>query len=523
MIACPECCGGGCVIASDTFDNGNTTGWSTTGTVTESGGLMDMAGASTAIFDTETGGVTDLAAVTTFPLNEDTDAELRLRICYTDANNFLFGQFVKDSGVGTIRLGEVVGGAESWLTDAVTVDDTGAELDARGTLCLSFEPGETQAAESVTTGAHTPTILGASTDWEGPENALEDDDTPAIYSFLGAEASEELAVSGYGFAIPPGSTIDGVVVGIKCRREPLSGVANIFCTFCVLNVDGVASDDKATNEQVSNLGFSVIDYGSPTDTWNSGITWDNVHTLAVVMLFESDGGAVQVGVDTVYVEIHFTTPERQPGTLRFAYTNTGAPQNTNCVTDRSAENPASGRKTGLQVVSGDWDFTTYNLSCTACTCTAEEGEPCACCDPAFPPAASYVADLGAGGWTDTTCNFCDTVAGEYELTNVGSCFWFYDEAIDCPANGGGACYPRRMHMGLSLVSSGSTCKWRFTITASGVCDPADGQFQVAAVYESADLSTDEDCQAMPVTLNKVLDGNSVCGGDLPDPITLEAA
>src|SRR5687768_3798521 len=152
------CCCDQCVTVTDTFDDGTTTGWSTTGTVTEAGGLMDMVSGSTAIFDTQTGGVTDIAAAKTFPLNTDSSAELRMRICYADANNFLFGQFVKAAGVGTIRVGQVLDGSETWLTDAIEVADTGAELDARGTLCISFEPGQSVSGMELVTDATLPTV-----------------------------------------------------------------------------------------------------------------------------------------------------------------------------------------------------------------------------------------------------------------------------------------------------------------------------------------------------------------------------
>lgn len=530
MIPCPDCCPS-CIIATDTFAT-DLAAFSTAGSPNVTGGLVEMTAGDRLIFTAAAAAVGDGVRIYGYLQKTSSDGTVRLIVAYSDSDNYLFGQLAIASGAGTIRLGKRVGGTETWLTDAVTVDDTSTELDALALLCLSWEPGEVQTPEEfLVSGTPTVSINGGA--WASPDNIFLDDGNISSFTLIGAGATDALGGSGFtGLSVPPGSTIDGIAVGIECRYTAI-GATSVTLTDLLLydRNSNQVGDDRGTGQAVGTT-YGVIGSGGAADDWNAGLTWEDINSpnFQVQIRFTADGGAI-IDVDYIAVDIYFTTPARQPGCLRLSRTNAGSPFTAECITEYSAENPDDGLQAGAAVTSGDFEATELHCeylqsvsrpTCGVCTCDAEEGEPCDCCDPDFPPASAYVIDLGVGGWTDDICGFCNTVAGEYELTSQASCSWGYTEATDCPGSSGGTCYPNYLVMSLRLVADGSTCKWQFQIGGPGICDPGDTQLGILVIYESSAMASDEDCQDMPVTLNKVTDVNDVCGGNLPASITLEA-
>jgi hypothetical protein len=72
--------------------------------------------------------------------------------------------------------------------------------------------------------------------------------------------------------------------------------------------------------------------------------------------------------------------------------------------------------------------------------------PDCCCEPSYTgcesyndllcDTASWTIDLGAGGWSDVKCSYCDQIAGEYVLEYTGSgCKWDYEELDVCEVAG----------------------------------------------------------------------------------------
>ena len=151
MSAAHFCCGcaPGCTIDSDDFEDDTITGWTTTGTWDEDGGLLEATGAGRATFDSAAASLNSPVRAYTEALNTSTDGTARLMICKSDDSNYLFGELAISGTAGNIRLGQVVGGNEEWLTEPTTVEDTDAELNARATLCIDYVPGETEEGESL--------------------------------------------------------------------------------------------------------------------------------------------------------------------------------------------------------------------------------------------------------------------------------------------------------------------------------------------------------------------------------------
>jgi hypothetical protein len=522
MIPCPDCCPS-CVIGTDTFA-GDLSAFTETGSPTISSGILQLGAGDGVTHDTAAAGVGDAVrtyfTITTSPTN----GTIRAEIAKSDSSNLLYGEVIKTGSTWEIVVGHRVGGTDTEYTSVVEL--SGAPSNPI-IVCLSWEPGETQTPESFDTGGHYPNTATDS-GWTNSSNILLDDGNSATHFLPASTTSGQLAALDFRFPLPPGSTIDGILVVIQARAATASNTIQIW-EVQLYNKDGNAVGDVKVQTGQLTTTMANYTFGGDTDNWNAGLAWDDfLSTVSGVRMLFRNVNPISidtVSVDVVLMELWFTTPERTPGRLRLSI-------NGECVTEYSAENPDDGLLAGVRSVAGDWEIDDWNYeylqsasrpNCGVCACDTEDAEPCPCCDDGFPAAAEYVIDLGAGGWTDSTCSFCDDVAGEFLLTSASSCVWSYTDEIACPDNGGGNCYPRIIVMSLTLVTSGETCKWVFRMSGPGVCDPADNQLSFLAVYESGDMSSGEDCQSLPVTLNKVTDTNAVCGGALPATITLEAA
>jgi hypothetical protein len=548
---CGTCCGTTCLIDKDLFEE-TLAKWTVVGTWEVADGLLVGTGAGGATFNTPVPSAEGLR-IYTYPLKVSADGTLRLMVCKSDDNNFLWGKIAIVAGVGTITLGERVNGTDSDLTEAVTLDDTGAELNERFRACLSFDPGDLQPSKSYVFGGILPRSASGNgggapqNNWLNPENITAIDEAPASWQFDGGPnaTTADLLASAFPVSVPPGSIIDGVGVGARCRVLAHDIYAPVTLTKMVLASGAATSDNRAANQVIESDWEDVGD-GGPTDGWGLNLTWETVRDLSVSIAFAVDAdhptlpADPTLDVDAIWVDIYFTTPEKIPGRLRLSYRNTGAPQNTQCVTEYSAETQG-GRRTGLQIVDGDFNFTEYHLEylqsdsrpeCGVCDCTDGEadGEPCECCDPEFPPAASYVLDFGAGGWMGT-CTACAAVSGSYVVDAAADCNWLYGETGTCDTSDCNATLSSDdylINISLSLINDGEgSCYWRAAagIATSPIQDPSnpDPQCHRTAIYESALLTTNQDCRTVPVTLTKVAEFGSLCIGNLPATIPLEAA
>jgi len=522
-----------CEIGTDAFD-GSLSQWSTTGSPSTSGGLLEMTSGDRVIFTPEPASGSSGVHVETHPETADGTAKVRLLAAYTDANNHLFGELAIAGGAGTIRLGEKIGGTESWLND-------------RSTLELCWTPGAALTPEGRWQGPAFPRDVienGINAPWSDLDNVKSDDDVLATCGLAsGTPLSNELICRTFGLNIPAGSTIDGIKADVECSSSGTDATVTLKDFQVTDGNGGIVGDDKGTGQTVSNNGvLGSISVGGSADDWNAGLTWADVNSplWAFSLVFEYTAGSAPttVNVDYVTIVVWYTTPDRRAGRLRLTYTNTAAPNATDCVTDHNVTSD-DGLKTGIEVTAGSFDFTDYTLSyqlsdsrpsCPDCGCTASGGgEPCGCCDEE--PEESYVIDMG-GTLSDDECA-CSEIPQSFVVDNVGECLWTYSQEIDCDL-GGEASGDGTFGATLRLIDDETGCKWNLYLAINGsgttIQDPSNPDqdaFNGAAsdaLYES-DYITAGDCFTdLPMTLNLITgDTAGVCSSAWPASITLDAA
>jgi hypothetical protein len=247
-------------------------------------------------------------------------------------------------------------------------------------------------------------------------------------------------------------------------------------------------------------------------------------SFGVSFAFQSNDDAAdshQMHIDFVALGLTFTTPPRRPGRLKFAYTNTGSPQNIQCVIEPFALNPDDGLKTGIEVESGNWDFTDYSVEhlesasrpdCEVCECDETgggSGTVCENCAGNVGVHEVYI-DFGTLSLTGSHCALSELAPtyvleadiNGFTLTPGSWCTWVYTEVIECP---------EWAMLILRLLHNSN--QWGLVVSLLTV-NEFDPNEAVLAIYISEE---DLDCVTFPVTLTKY----SETGGGWPDEITLD--
>jgi len=155
--------------------------------------------------------------------------------------------------------------------------------------------------------------------WSNSDNAKASDGSYAITNGLvAANVTNYLKATNFGFSIPSGATIDGIVVEIE--KYAVSGNVK-DSKLRIVNSDGsIGTTDRA--DTVSNWpsSDSYISYGSSSDLW--GETWlasdindsDFGVALSAIGIDPDDGYTPHV--DHIRITIYYTETASGPANLK---------------------------------------------------------------------------------------------------------------------------------------------------------------------------------------------------------------
>lgn len=168
------------------------------------------------------------------------------------------------------------------------------------------------------TGGTSGTCNGGTTFcWSSPANITANDSVFATVLLGAGGASNELQGTNFGFAIPTGSTINGITVEIF--KKAISGIGNPTDVDVTILKGGVATGTNLGHTGAGNgwLSAGAIDtYGGATSLW--GTTWApsdiNAANFGVqISCMEwTTGGGVTAGVDFIRITITYTPPAAPP-------------------------------------------------------------------------------------------------------------------------------------------------------------------------------------------------------------------
>jgi hypothetical protein len=159
--------------------------------------------------------------------------------------------------------------------------------------------------------------------WSVPNNAKVSDDTYTTASGSAVFVSNYLKATNFGFGIPTGARIDGIVVTVERKTDSTSvkdigvylvkngtiggtnhvSTGSAGYTACLAPVTG--SDCWSTAE-------TVVTYGNSTDLW--GLSWapDDINNALSGIVFEASRtygtGARTISVDSITMTVYYTPP-----------------------------------------------------------------------------------------------------------------------------------------------------------------------------------------------------------------------
>lgn len=142
--------------------------------------------------------------------------------------------------------------------------------------------------------------------WSNPDNAKVSDDVYAVVTGLN-QTSHYLKATNFGFSIPTGATINGVLVEVEghVTAGSYSQVANLF--------SGSYSADKAGTGSLGFPSDAVSSFGSSNDLWGKSLTSGNINdaTFGVGFKFTNINGIASIDhirITVYYTESSFTSP-----------------------------------------------------------------------------------------------------------------------------------------------------------------------------------------------------------------------
>lgn len=155
------------------------------------------------------------------------------------------------------------------------------------------------------------TFVGDSTvgdqDWTDPGNAQLSDGAYASDSFLAnGLKTYYLKATGFGFTIPAGSTINGIVADVQREKGGISqGIKDNSVK--IVKGDTIQGDEKKNATEWPTTD-DYVSYGSSTDLW--GLTWTvadiNASNFGFVISAISGVTYSTAMIDHIRITVHYT-------------------------------------------------------------------------------------------------------------------------------------------------------------------------------------------------------------------------
>lgn len=148
--------------------------------------------------------------------------------------------------------------------------------------------------------------------WGSLSNAGASDNTYAFSSYgggLSLTESDQLKATNFGFSIPGGATINGVVVEIE--KKVSSAAFNTKDKTVQLVKGGTASGNNKASASVWPTSDAYSTYGSSSDLWGLTLTDSDINAsnFGVIVTIQSDGtgkSSYAAYVDHIRITVYYT-------------------------------------------------------------------------------------------------------------------------------------------------------------------------------------------------------------------------
>lgn len=150
---------------------------------------------------------------------------------------------------------------------------------------------------------------GGSDPWANPLNVLALDGAFAVNTATGHFAdSDQLFAQGFGFAIPLGATILGIVATVQAKSSAPAGYITDGYVYALKGGARAGSNRGANNPLASTV--APIVYGAPTDLWGTTWTPAQINSATFGLEFTVSRVALATGfsafVDYIDIQVYYT-------------------------------------------------------------------------------------------------------------------------------------------------------------------------------------------------------------------------
>ncbi len=145
------------------------------------------------------------------------------------------------------------------------------------------------------------------TEWLNPDNAKVSDNTYADASSTAQVRvwTHRLKATNFGFSIPDGATIDGILVEIEKKRANVSLITDEYVN--IVKSDGtLGATNKA--DTVTNWGTSdaYASYGSSADLWGEVWVYSDINDVDFGVILRADMPGAEVQKDALVDHFRIT-------------------------------------------------------------------------------------------------------------------------------------------------------------------------------------------------------------------------
>lgn len=155
--------------------------------------------------------------------------------------------------------------------------------------------------------------------WLNPENARLSDGSYATAELVGAGESHYLKATNFGFALPTGSTVVGIIATVKRSSAPQETTPIIRDTKVELVKGGVIGGSNKASAEVWPMGTDgIAEYGNATDLWGREWLYSDINASTFGIALAANSVAI-VGpdgtarVDAITLSIFYLTTGAESG------------------------------------------------------------------------------------------------------------------------------------------------------------------------------------------------------------------
>lgn len=245
-------------------------------------------------------------------------------------------------------------------------------LPVLGIAALSWLCGWNAMAVTVTA---SPTICVDATGvgtiaWTNPGRAVASDNSRATAAVNDSEITHYLQCTGYGFAIPTGATINGIIVNVERNSSSTTATVPTDAQVRLLKAGVIGATNRATAN--SYTGTDLVEaHGSATDLWGDTWTPANINAANFGAAFAAQkpgtaGGSRTVSVDHIQIVVDYTPAPR--ACVSVVNGNWSNANTWNC-----GAGPGDGPPTAIDSVTINGQTVSFDTSTSAASLTINSG------------------------------------------------------------------------------------------------------------------------------------------------------